>query len=91
MHTVNYHRRALKSLKQIPAARATQILNAIDHLASLADPASDANVKKMHGPFEGSFRTRIGDYRVIFEIRKTGEPVVYVLLVTHNGARGSSY
>ncbi len=50
MHRLRYHKRAVKSLKRIPKARARQVFDAVDALALLSDPTAAPNVKVMRGP-----------------------------------------
>ncbi len=48
------------------------------------DPHNRSNVKRLSGPFEGLWRYRIGDYRVIYRIEDR-ELVVMVLVISHRG------
>ena len=56
--------RAEKELRKLPAAIRRRIVDAIDSLAHDPRPASS---RKMVG--SSGFRMRVGDYRVIYEIK----------------------
>lgn len=60
MHRLRYHKRAVKSLKRIPKARARQVFDAVDALALLSDPTAAPNVKVMRGTWSGAWRLRVG-------------------------------
>jgi mRNA interferase RelE/StbE len=89
MHRVQFHRRAAKALRNLPADRQSQILQAIQDLAATPDPAVHHNVKAMKGQWEGRYRLRVGDYRVIFILLpdETG----LTIFVTDIGPRGGIY
>lgn len=61
--SVHVGNRARKGLKGLPAADLRRILAAIDSMS--ADPLS-GDVVKLKGT--GSFRRRVGDYRIIFAV-----------------------
>ncbi len=69
---------ALKSLRAIPRDAQVRIRRAIDRLAEDPFPA---NVKKMAGE-EHTYRLRIGDYRVVYEIHDR-RLVILILRVGH--------
>jgi mRNA interferase RelE/StbE len=50
-------------------------------LRSLADDPRPNGVKKLKG-YDNTYRVRVGDYRIIYEI-KDGELVVLLLSVSH--------
>ena len=68
MHRLELSRRAMRSLRRIPKDRARSILEALDELAALPEPATQPNVKAMKGDWKGCLRIRIGSYRAIFEL-----------------------
>ncbi|USQ80546.1 type II toxin-antitoxin system RelE/ParE family toxin [Ornithinimicrobium faecis] len=74
--------RALKKLDRQIAAR---VLKALTALETLDDPAK--RCKALSGPYTGLWRLRVGDYRVILDIRR-GELVIIALDV---GNRSSVY
>ncbi len=58
---IKYDSKALKQLQKLDKHEASKILDGIENYAS--DPIK---TKKLKTPFEGAYRLRIGDYRVIF-------------------------
>ena len=50
-------------------------------------PFSHANIKKLHGEFEGSYRYRSGSLRIVYSVNKE-EKIVYIEIITD---RGMSY
>ena len=46
------------------------------------EPRSGNNVKALKGPLEGSFRYRVGDYRVVYSISESTQ-VVTVITIAH--------
>jgi len=89
MKEVLYHRHAVRYMRQMPADRKEQVKSAIAELAALDDPLAHPNVKCMRGDWSGCLRLRIGSYRAIFHLVKTGSSErLEVLLV---GPRGNVY
>ncbi len=83
MKTVAYSKDALKTLRRIPANVAATIRSKIEQYA--AAPAELAgNVIRLKGE-EGSYRLRIGDWRVIFT--DAGEVIAIIKIAP----RGSAY
>ncbi|MGZ2374937.1 mRNA interferase RelE/StbE [Sinorhizobium medicae] len=83
MKTILYTREALKTLTQIPANVAKRIRSKIEQYA--ADPASlSNNVKALKG-MQGTYRLRVGDWRVIFT--EDGK----VLAIKKIAPRGGAY
>ena len=63
MKVVTYTAQALRSLSRMPHNIATRIQTKVEQFA--ADPASLANnVKALKGEPSGTYRLRVGDYRV---------------------------
>jgi len=89
MHRVEFHRRAAKALKRLDADRQKQILASIQELAQTPDPATHPNVKAMKGKWQGRYRLRVGDYRVIF--RLVTDEAGRVIFITDIGPRGGIY
>jgi len=74
--------RALRKLDRQVAAR---VLKALAALENLDDPT--IRCKALSGPYTGLWRLRVGDYRVILDIRR-GELIIIALDV---GNRSSIY
>jgi mRNA interferase RelE/StbE len=70
---------AARELAKLPRAIARQIAAAIDALA--ADPRP-AGVRKLAGGSGDQWRIRIGDYRVLYEVRDA-ELLVTVVKLAH--------
>jgi mRNA interferase RelE/StbE len=79
-YVFRWRERAVRQLKAIPQTAALTILRAMTPLGD--DPRRpDANVKKLAG-YEGRYRLRVGDYRVIYDVFDA-ELVVLVVGVGH--------
>ncbi|BAN77256.1 type II toxin-antitoxin system RelE family toxin [Adlercreutzia equolifaciens] len=79
-YSVEYLPRAVKGLKKLDKQIANRIFDALDEVACLDDPRSQG--KGLTGPLSGLWRYRVGDYRVICDIRD-GELLVLVVEVAH--------
>ena len=62
-YDIQYDPKVIKQLKKLNTHEASQILAGIEKYAS--DPIT-SKIKKLKTPFEGAYRLRLGDYRVIF-------------------------
>jgi len=62
-YNIQYDPKALKQLKKLDKPIASKILDGIEEYVS--NPNSN-KIKKLKTPFDGAYRLRIGDYRVIF-------------------------
>ncbi|AWI55819.1 type II toxin-antitoxin system RelE family toxin [Sinorhizobium fredii] len=82
MKTIRYTREALKTLTQIPANVAKRIRSKIEQYAS--DPASLANNIKALKGLQGTYRLRVGDWRVIFT--EDGEIIAIKKIAPRGGA-----
>lgn len=72
------HREAVSEIRKLPRKVRLQVRDVIDGLALEPRPA---NSEKLKGR-SGSYRIRVGTYRVVYEIHAT-EIVVYVIGVAH--------
>lgn len=79
-YKVEYLPRAIKSLKKLDKATAARIFDAMDEVALLENPRSQG--KGLTGPLFGLWRYRVGDYRVVCDVRD-GELVVLVVEIAH--------
>jgi mRNA interferase RelE/StbE len=75
---IEFARSALKDLRAIDRQWIPRIVSAIE---SLADNASPMGCKKLVGS-EHTYRIRIGDYRIIYDIQNANL-VVFVIRVRH--------
>lgn len=62
-YKIEYDPKALKQLKKLDRAVAGALLDGIEAFA--ANPTL-TKIKKLKTPFDGAYRLRIGDYRVVF-------------------------
>ena len=63
VYKIEYDPKALKQLQKLDKHEALKILEAIETYAN--DPIK-TKIKKLKTPFDGAYRLRIGDYRVVF-------------------------
>ncbi|QQS01918.1 MAG: type II toxin-antitoxin system RelE/ParE family toxin [Austwickia sp.] len=73
---VQYSPRAAKALRKLDKPVARRVFDAVERVATLDDPAGAC--KALSDPLAGLWRLRVGNYRVILDIRR--EQVVIVAL-----------
>jgi mRNA interferase RelE/StbE len=69
MYAVEFLPAATKELKQLDFVIQTQIKKKILLLATDPDKLKN-NIKPLKGEYRGKFRLRVGEYRVIFQIKE---------------------
>lgn len=74
-----------RALKKLDRQVATRVLKTLTALENLDDPTK--RCKALSGPYTGLWRLRVGDYRVILDIRRA-ELIIIALDV---GNRSSIY
>lgn len=62
-YDIQYDPKAVKQLQKLNKSIASDILDGIEEFAS--NPIL-TKIKKLKTPFDGAYRLRIGDYRVVF-------------------------
>ena len=62
-YNIEYDPKAVKQLQKLNKYEASKILDGIE---SYANNPIKTKIKKLRTPFEGAYRLRIGDYRVVF-------------------------
>ena len=62
-YKIEYDPKAVKQIHKLNKHIASKILDGIEEYAS--NPIS-AKIKKLKTPFDGAYRLRVGDYRVVF-------------------------
>jgi len=62
-YNIQYDSKALKELKKLNRDVASNILDGIEDY--FQNPIS-TKIKKLKTPFDGAYRLRLGDYRVVF-------------------------
>jgi mRNA interferase RelE/StbE len=55
-----------KAIKQLQKLNPTIAGNILDGIEEFANSPTITKIKKLKTPFDGAYRLRIGDYRVIF-------------------------
>jgi len=62
-YDIEYDPKAIKQLQKLNPTIASNILDGIEEFAN---SPTITKIKKLKTPFDGAYRLRIGDYRVIF-------------------------
>ncbi len=62
-YNIEYDPKAVKQLQKLDRSIASKILDGIEEFAQ--NPVL-TKIKKLKTPFDGAYRLRIGDYRVVF-------------------------
>ena len=79
------HKRAARYLEGLAPKLRGQLLDKLEALGQEPDEA--AGVKPMHGEWQGYYRLRHGDWRVIYLCDRKADTVV----IAHAGPRGDVY
>lgn len=74
-----------RALQKLDRQVAVRVLKALTALEGLDDPTK--RCKALSGPYAGLWRLRVGDYRVILDIRRAE----LVIIALDAGNRGSIY
>lgn len=82
-YSVVYHANAQKSLRKLDRPIARRIVDYLDDVGALDDPRRRG--KALVGDRAGLWRYRVGDYRVICELRDS-ELVILALEIGHRGS-----
>lgn len=69
MYRVVLTKRATKGLEQAPQHIKKRTVEVLDALRESFAPVKQFDVKRLEG-MEGVFRIRIGDWRIIYEVRR---------------------
>ncbi len=79
---INYTQTAQSQLEKLPWTIASRIMDYMDNRVAAAPNSPRDLGRPMRGAWAGHWRYRVGDYRLICELRD-GELVVLVLKVGH--------
>lgn len=75
-----YHRTALKFLKKLEKEEKERILSKLQELINYMEkgvlPIRTMDIKRLKGNWEGFFRLRVGDLRIIFLIDVEGKRIL---------------
>ena len=90
---VQFSKRAIKYLKKLDAKTAERVREKILQLQSVIEsegviPFNELDIKKLKGQWDGYFRLRVGQIRVVFTL-VSGE--LEILLIYDINVRGSIY
>lgn len=75
MYHVVLTKRAKKGLDKAPDHFRKRYVEALDALQQTFAPVKLFDVKKLKG-YEGTYRIRIGDWRILYEFRKAEDAIV---------------
>lgn len=78
---IEYTDRAIRDLRKLDRADAQRIVHKVGRWAASGNPLQ--GVRKLKAPFEDIYRFRVGDFRVLFEIRGNAASLLLVLRVAH--------
>jgi mRNA interferase RelE/StbE len=85
--TVELSRGALKALDRMERSVQLRIRDRIRQLEALENPLRHKDVRDLAGKFQGYYRLRVGEYRLIFEL----DPMNRKISVNAIAPRGSAY
>jgi len=85
MFEIEFSRKAEKFYRSADEKTARILNRCFEIIAK--EPFYHANIKKLHGEFEGSYRYRSGNLRIIYSVNEE-EKVIYIEVITD---RGMSY
>lgn len=84
MYQIRIHRRVTKKLQKLPPREYRKVSKSLHQLAKTGQ---SPKMKKLSGKHQGSYRLRIGDWRLLFI--KDDEKKIILLL--YFGSRGDIY
>ena len=80
MFDVEFKRGALAALRKIKPLCAQQILDAIEsHLRFEPERTSRTRIRRLRGKQQATFRLRVGDYRIFYDVLESFVSVVAIL------------
>ena len=85
MYEVFFYSKAQKYYQRLDASLRKRISKSIDILK--INPFSGPNIKPLAGELEGTYRIRVGSYRIIYEIYKSKSAIIVLSI----GSRGDIY
>ena len=72
-------KKALKSFESVPSFLQDRMVDAIKSLAANPRPS---DTKKLAGKLQGTWRIRVGDYRILYDVDDKAKKVV-ILYIGH--------
>jgi mRNA interferase RelE/StbE len=82
MYEIELSRSAAKYYNDLDEKRARIINRCFETLSE--NPFYHPNIKKLHGEFEGSYRYRIGDLRIIYSVDNE-KNLIFIELIVQRG------
>jgi len=80
---------ALKQLRRLRRVAAVAILDGLDrYLRQEPDRPNRSRIKRLRGPQDATYRLRVGEYRVFYDV---GKSVVTVVAVLHKRDSAAFY
>jgi len=76
---IYFARPAAKTFESLPRRDKDRIVNALNLLAE--NPYFGANIRKLKGKLDGSYRLRIGDYRIVYRIKDNEKELEVILVI----------
>ena len=89
MREILLHKRAEKYLERMPKSRQSQMVAALEEVASLDEISSHPCIKQLSGNLSDWYRLRVGSYRALLQPRENG--TLEILYVENIGPRGDFY
>jgi mRNA interferase RelE/StbE len=78
-YTIDFTSQAKKELQKIDKPDAKKIKQKLD---SLTEGASNLDIKKLEATSEPTYRLRVGDYRIVFEV-KHAKITILIINIAH--------
>ena len=89
MFEIRLKPKALRQLKKLKRYYAEQILAAMEkHLCEEPERTSASRIRKLRGKQTATYRLRVGDYRVFYDV---GERLVSVIAILHKSETEDLY
>ena len=81
--------RAVRQLKALKRYQVAQIISGIEKcLTENPERPSKSRIKKLHGRQDATYRLRVGNYRVFYDV---GEKTVVIVAILHKSETRSFY
>ncbi len=84
MYDIVLTKKAQKFYENCDEKIARKLNRCFDHLRE--NPYEHPNIKSLRGRLAGSLRYRVGDYRVVYEIKEEHKQVIILLIVHRSKA-----
>lgn len=85
MYKISLHKKAVKYYQSLDNNIAKRINKAIDEISK--NPLEGANIKRLKGRYEGKYRYRVGNLRIVYRVIEDAKSI----LIEAIGPRGDVY